>query len=73
MSWASIILTGLNLLSSLMNYFNEKNLIKQGEDKAIAKASLLLLEMTEEGKNIRERINKLSDSESEELWDRMTK
>jgi len=71
MSWASIILTGLKLLSSIMSYLNDKRMIQAGEDRAIARASMELLQQTAEGKALREHIKSLSDQEAADLWDRM--
>ena len=73
MSWVSIILTGLKLLTSLLNYLNDKRLIQAGEDKAVARAALELLEQTAEGKALRDSIKSLSDQEAADLWDRMGK
>jgi len=72
-SWVSIILTGLKLLTSLLNYLNDKRLIQAGEDKAVARAALELLEQTAEGKALRDSIKSLSDQEAADLWDRMGK
>ena len=73
MSWISIILTSLKLLTSLLNYLNDKRLIQAGEDKAVARAALELLEQTAEGKALRDSIKSLSDQEAADLWDRMGK
>jgi len=70
-SWASIILTGLKLLTSIMGYLNDRRMIQAGEDRAIARASLELLEQTAEGKALREQIKNLTDQEASDLWDRM--
>jgi len=72
-SWASIILTGLKLLMSIMSYLNDRKMIQAGEDRAIARASLELLEQTQEGKALREHVKGLSDTEAADLWDRMSK
>lgn len=71
MSWASVILSGISLLNSLMKWAMEKQAIRTGEERQIAKATMELLEMTREGKELRERIKQLSDDDSADLWDRM--
>lgn len=73
MSWTSVILSGLALLNSLMKWAMEKRAITMGEERQVAKATLELLEQTKEGKELRDRIRKLDDAESNDLWDRMVK
>ena len=73
MSWVSIIVTGLKLLTSIMAYLNDKRLIQAGEDRAVARAALELLEKTQQGKELRERVKGLSDQEAADLWERMSK
>ena len=73
MSWISLIVTGLKLLTSIMAYLNDKRLIQAGEDKAVARAALELLEKTQQGKELRERVKGLSDQEASDLWDSMRK
>jgi hypothetical protein len=73
MSWVSIIVTGLKLLTSIMAYLNDKRLIQAGEDRAVARAALELLEKTQQGKELRERVKGLSDQEAANLWERMSK
>jgi hypothetical protein len=73
MSWISLIVTGLKLLTSIMNYLNDKRLIQAGEDRAVARAALELLEKTQQGKELRERVKGLSDQEAADLWERMSK
>jgi len=73
MSWATLILAGLKMLTSIMGYLNDKKLIQAGEDKAIAAASLELLQRTAEGKRLREHVRSLSDTQEDDLWERMLK
>jgi hypothetical protein len=73
MSWASIILMGLRIVSEMMNYLNDRKLIKEGEDKAIAAAALSLLERTAQGKALRDHVKSLTVAEEDDLWDRMSK
>jgi len=72
MTWASVILSGLKILSSVMTYLNERQLIQAAEDRQIAKAAAALLEMTEYGRLLRDRIRQMSPEETDDLWDRMT-
>lgn len=73
MTWASLVLTGLKIVMEIFTYLKSKELIKEGEDKAIAAATLVLLERTESGKRIREHVRSLSDADAESLWERMLK
>jgi hypothetical protein len=56
-----------------MKWAMEKRAITMGEERQVAKATLELLEQTKEGKELRDRIRKLDDAESNDLWDRMVK
>jgi len=72
-TWASLVLLGLRIVSETLTYLNQRKLIKEGEDKAIASATLQLLERTEEGKRLREYVKGQTQAEEDDLWDRMTK
>jgi len=54
-----------------MAWAKERQALKTGEDAALARAAVELLELTEAGKALREKIRTLSDTEAEELWKRM--
>ena len=71
MTWASFILALLKLATSLVGWMRDRNLIQQGQDQAIAKASLEVLEATASGKEIRERIRGLDDDSADALWSQM--
>lgn len=73
MNWIDIILSGVKLAISIMTYLNDRQLLKAGEDKAVARMALELLEQTAEGKALRDSIRGLSDPEVADLWDRMGK
>lgn len=71
MTWASVILALLQLARSLLSWTREKDLLKAGQDQAIAKASLEVLEITKTGRELRERIAAMDDAAAEELWRKM--
>ena len=73
MNWISIVLSGIKLAISIMTYLNDRQLLKAGEDKAVARMALELLEQTAEGKALRDSVKGLSDEEAADLWDRMGK
>jgi hypothetical protein len=73
MSWATLVLAGLKMVSAMLTYLNDRKLIQAGEDKIIAAASLELLGRTAEGKRLREHVRSLSDKEEDDLWERMLK
>ncbi len=73
MSWATLIIQGIKILAAVLSYLNERKLIKEGEDKAIAAMALELLERTESGKALREHVKGLTIAEEEDLWNRMVK
>lgn len=68
------ILSGLmSLATALFGWLRDRQLIKAGEDAAVARAARELLEQTEQGKQLRERVNSLEPDAEEKLWDRMLK
>lgn len=71
MSWASLIVAGLKLILSLVNWAKAKELMNAGEDAAVARASLAVLEATAEGQRLRDMLAMYNDAEAEELWKRM--
>ena len=72
MTWASLILALIKLALSLTTWAREKELLQAGQDKAIATASLEVLEATTAGKELRDRITAMDDPEVDDLWRRMT-
>lgn len=63
MSWVSLALTLLKIVSQIMTWARERELISQGYDRAIAEASHSILLKTDAGKKIMERVNAMSDQE----------
>jgi hypothetical protein len=47
--------------------------MQAGEDRVIASTALAIFNETQSGKELREHIEKLDDTEATALWDRMLK
>ena len=62
-TWASLILTLLKVINSVMNYVNFEAAAQAGADAEIAKISASILAKTKRGKEILERVNALSDND----------
>jgi hypothetical protein len=71
MSWSSVLVSGLKLILVFTEYLNNRQLLTAGQDKAVAEASVRVLEATKHGKHLREMIRGLSDEESKSLWEDM--
>lgn len=56
-TWASLILTALKILNAIMGAVNREKWMQAGADAEIAKASLAILERTDAGKAIMEKVN----------------
>lgn len=69
MTWAQAILTGLKLLSALLDWARGRQQFKAGEDAEIARSAVAILEKTEAGKRIMEKINAMPDGELDALID----
>jgi hypothetical protein len=61
----------IRLATGLFSWLRDQRLLKQGEDRAVARAAKVLLDNTETGKRLRDEVNKLDTSEEDKLWDRM--
>lgn len=71
--WLGILNLLLQAASALFGWLRDRQLIKAGNDAAVAKAALEILEKTQQGKELREHIQSLEDAEADALWDRMLK
>ena len=71
MSWGSIVLLLLQMGFKLLSYAQEHRLLKAGQDAAVAKMAMRVLDSTEQGKRLREQIAGLSEDEADALWDDM--
>lgn len=63
MSWISLALALLKFVNQIMAWANERKLIEQGYDKAIAEVTQSILVKTTAGKAIMEKVNAMSDQE----------
>lgn len=63
MSWVSFALTLLKVVSQIMTWARERELISEGYDKAIAEVTQSILVKTTAGKAIMDKVNRMSDAE----------
>jgi hypothetical protein len=63
MTWLSLALTLLKVVSTIMNWARERELITEGYDQAIAKESQEIMRKTATGKAILDKVNAMSDAE----------
>ena len=71
MNWGSLVLSVVKLVLAMVKWANDRRLIKAGQDKEIAKASLRLLESTDHGRKLREHVRGLTEDEADLLWNEM--
>lgn len=62
-TWASVILYALKIINAIMGAVNREKWMQAGADAEIAKASLAILERTEAGKKVMERINEMPEAD----------
>lgn len=70
-TWIGLVQALISAASALFGWLRDRQLIKAGEDAAVARAALDLLETTQEGKRLREYVKTLEPTEEDALWDRM--
>lgn len=63
MSWVSLALTLLKIVSTIMTWARERELIDKGYDQAVADAAAEIMKKTAAGKAMLEKVNAMSDSE----------
>jgi len=63
MTWVSLVLAILKVVSSIMDYVNQEKLVQSGYDKAIADVSAAILQKTAAGKTIMEKVNAMSSAD----------
>lgn len=69
MGWFETILLGLKLLTGLLDWVRARQQFTAGQDAEIAKTTLALLEKTEAGKRITEKLNAMPDGELDAIID----
>lgn len=62
-TWASLFLTALKILNAIMGAVNREKWMQAGADAEIAKAALAILERTDAGKKIMERVNAMPEED----------
>lgn len=68
---AELILLGLRALLAFMDWARDQRLFTAGQDAEIAKNAVAILDKTEAGKRIMERINAMDDGEFDRLVDEL--
>lgn len=63
LTWGSILLQVLKLISALVSWAQREKLIKQGHDEAIAEVAREIFRKSEYAKRVSEKINAMSDDE----------
>jgi hypothetical protein len=71
MTWINLILGLIRAAGAIADWLRARQLIKAGEDRAIASAAIAVLQKTEEGKRLRDYVNSLPQPDEDSLWDRM--
>ena len=69
MSWVSLITAALQLALALMDWVQGRQQFTAGQDAEIARNAVAILEKTEAGKRIMEKINAMPDGELDALID----
>lgn len=69
MDWASIGLALLKLVLGIMRMIENKQQFKAGQDSEIAKTAVAILQKTEAGKKLMEKINAMDDDDLGDLID----
>lgn len=62
-TWGSVILFALRVLNHILGAVNREKWMQAGADAEIAKAALAILNRTEAGKKIMERVNAMPDAD----------
>lgn len=63
MTWLSLIIAVLKVVSAIMDWVNREELMQAGYDQAIAEVSAAILKKTVAGRAMMEKVNAMSDAE----------
>jgi hypothetical protein len=63
MSWVSFAFALLKCVTGIMTWARQRELISEGYDKAIAEEAKAILQKTESGKKMMERVNAMPDAD----------
>lgn len=66
---AEWVILGLRLVLALVNWVQDRQQFKAGQDAEIARHAVAILDKTEAGKRIMEKINAMPDGELDALID----
>lgn len=69
MRWVSLAIAALKVITSLIKFLSDRKMIRAGEDRAIARQATAILESTQHGKKLRDKVKALNDEEAAQLWD----
>lgn len=73
MSWAALALASLQLIIAVLEWTNRRGALAQAQQEVAVAQAARLLEMTERGRALRNRLAAMDDSEALKLWDEMIK
>lgn len=68
-TYIQIALLLLQVANSFVTWIRNKQTLDAGEDRAVAKAALIILERTETGKRLMEKIDAMPDRDLDRLID----
>lgn len=67
MNWLNLALILFRVTNGIVTLMRERNLLNAGEDRAIAKAAVNILRLTDAGKKMTERIDAMAEPEFDDL------
>jgi hypothetical protein len=73
MNWAALALAMIQLAASLLEWARRRNIMAEAQQAETVRQGLRLLDLTEQGKRIREKLASLSEDEADKLWLDMVK
>lgn len=73
MNWAGLALAIIQLAIGLLEWSKRRSTVMQVQQEEAARQALRLLDLTERGRQLRSRIEKLEDQEATSLWEEMIK
>lgn len=72
-SWAQLILALVQLAAGLLAWRQRAQALSEAQETLVARAAAQLLELTAEGKMLRQHVADLTDAGEVDLWERMLK
>lgn len=73
MIWLSVAIQFMKLVNVIMNFVSHEQIKQEGKDELLAEQALILLQRTERGKRIMEKVDAMSEDDVDAEFARLAR